>query len=572
MECLTENEQAVLNALRLTDSSADEILHELDRICAHEIFERATKARNFLRYVVAMKMLGCAEAIKETTIAAAVWREAANFNPLEDNKIRMAAIEIRKKLAEYYGGHGRYDPIEIWLPDRGYVPEIMDRHVAIAAFENWNPGGDQSHLCAVVRDEIALRLNGANRPRSEPAMDLESGNRSSGYGLRGSLEDLSGILRLNVSLSHRQTARIILSQAFEAKRDDIFKLSRQVAEAVLEGIAAESPEARQHRSKQAPEKFETLHLYQQGRSQLRKRTATSIRRAMELFEQAIEANPQFARAYAGLAECYLLLSWYELSTPDRIWFEAAKGHALTAVELNPELPEVHTALAYAKLLCDFDWAGAEADFHRAIRRDNRYAPAHHWYGNLLVMQGRFAEAQAEMKRAFDLDSGSIVIRKAVGDPYYYSRSYEKAIESYLAVLNIDSTFWMAHLFLGLACEQMGRKDDAIKAFEAAATHSGSSTVVQGAIGHLFAASGCPAKALSIIDLFKAQPEAPFVAPHTLAVIYTALGDRDQAFEWLNASYENRIELLSWIKVDPRFDALHNDPRWSLFLENIGLPL
>lgn len=322
--------------------------------------------------------------------------------------------------------------------------------------------------------------------------------------------------------------------------------------------------------KESPERFQALRLYQQGRFHLRRRTAAEIRRAIELFEQAIEANRECARAYSGLADCYLILSWYELSTPDRVWFEAAKEHALRAVALNAGLPEGYTSLGYARLLCDFDWAAAEEEFLRAIRIQNRYAPAHHWYANLLVMQGRFTEAEQELKRAFDLDPGSIVIRKTMGDPYYYSRRYEEAIKHYNSALKLDPNFWMANLFLGWSYAQMGEPARALAEFDAVTVQTGMNSIVQGSIGHLYATSGRAEEARPILQRLQEQPEASYVAPHTLAVIHAGLGEKDQALEWLNASYENRIELLAWIKVDPRFDTLRDDPRFDQFLGKIGL--
>ncbi len=571
-EYLSSAERERLDGLRLADSAVDDALRQVDRILASPKFERVQRnARDFLGFVVAKKLLGRDDEIKEVTIAIHVYGEPADYDPAENTKIRMAGCDLRKRLRDYYAREGQNDAIEITIPDGTYVPEILDHRptIAVALFENWTPDGDQSYLCTAVQDEIAHRLRHTGNTRVYSVTRLEAGDRRFRYALRGSLECLSNNLRLNTSLSDRHSGRILASQAFEAKRDDLLKLSRQAADAVLEAVKPPHPLVGNPRQP-SHERFEALRLYQDGRWHLRRRTAGDIRKAIDLFEQAVEVNPEYARAYSGLADCHLILSWYELSTPDRLWFEVAKSYALTGLGLGPGLPEVHTSLAYAKLLSDFDWLGAEEEFQQAILIQNRYAQAHHWYGNLLVMQGRFAEAEDEMKRAFDLDPGSIAIRKTVADPFYYSRHYAEAIDRYNAALKIHPDFWMSHLFLGWAYQQAGENERALQEFEVVTARAGLNSIVQGAIGHLYATSGQEQKALSLLKHLGQPNEGPRVAPHTLAVVYAGLGDKDRAFEWLEASYENRIELLAWIKVDPRFDSLRGDDRFDRFLERVGL--
>jgi tetratricopeptide (TPR) repeat protein len=573
MEYLSRQEQAELQAQRLTNSFVDDTLRQLDRIWASRQFERVHhKAKDFLGYVMAKKILGHEDDIKETLVAIKVYGEGADYDPTENTKIRVAAGDLRQRLIEYYAGEGQRDAIEISIPTGTYVPEIRERRptIAVSLFENWNPAEEPNYLCLTVTDDIAHRLTHSGAIQARRVSALEPSDQPLHYGLRGSLESLGDGLKIHTSVSDLYAPRIIFSQTFEGQRDDLFKLSRKVAAAILSALHPQNGYSNGAGMRLARERFGALQLYQQGRFHLRRRTAADIRRAIDFFEQAIESNEEYALAYSGLADCHLVLSWYALSTPDRAWFEAAKAHALRAVELNPRLPEARTSLGDAKLLCDFDWAGAEQEFRQALLFENRYAPAHHWYAELLAMQGRFSEAEEEMKRAFHLDPGSIVIRKSLGDPCYYSRRYPEAIDRYRAALQIDPSFWMAHLFLGWAYQQTGETSRALAEFEAVAACAGISSIVQGALGHLYATSGEELKALSIIERLKEQPGAPYLAPHTLAVIYAGLGDKDRAFEWLEASYENRIELLAWIKVDPRFDALRADSRLDRFLARIGL--
>jgi len=573
MEWLSEAEQTELDALRVAGTWASEVLKQIDRMAGNEIFQRAPKTKNLLNWVAAMQLLGRSHEIKEVSIADAGWPGLPNYDPAVHHHVRECAGELRKKLDLYYKDRGRGDPVEIRLPERGYVPEMTDRRVTLGfeKFCSCHANCDLKRLCAFTRDEIANQLIQAGHPLLRVVTGNGAKEGTWRYSLRACLESQAEVLRLNLWLRDRGAGATLLWETFTTSRDDLFKMSRHVAEAILKSLGLDDCED-YSRDVQGmlPERFETQHRIQQGRFCLRGRTKMGIRLAMELFEQAIVASPRSARAYSGLAECYLLLSWYEVSPPVLEWFQCAKDYAQKAVELNPELPEVHTVLAYAQLLSDFGWAAAEEIFLRAIRIDGSHAPAHHWYGNLLVMQARFPQAEAEMQRAVDLDPGSAVIRKAFGDPYYYSQRYAQAITSYQAALKKDPTFWMAHLFTGLAQEQLGQWEAALESFQTANGLAKGSSVAQGAIGHLYAVTGRRLEAQSIANQLQSQPEAPYVAPHTLAVIYSGLGDKDQAFEWLNASLENRIEMLAWAKVDPRFDALQDDPRWEIFLSKIGL--
>ncbi len=572
MEYLDQAEQAKLRALRDKNPFVDEALRQVDRIMSSAPFARLQdKTRGILGFGVAKKLLGEEIQVKEISIARCVYKDN-DYDPAVDNKIRVAGLDLRKKLLAYAEGEGRNDPFQILLPDGTFVPDLRDRRMAISVmrFENWNPNGDQDHFCDLIRDEILSGLSHAGSIRvSRDSLPGESGNRHR-YLLRGSLECPDNALKLNMSLSDTDTGRILDTGSFEGRRDDLLRLPGRVVEASLKALQPEAGALAAIAFPRSREKFEAVQLYRQGRWHLRRRTAPDIRRAIDLFQQAIEANSEYAAAYSGLADCHLILSWYELTTPDRVWFEIAKDHALTAVALNPGLPEARTSLAYARLLCDFDWAGAEQEFGRAIRIENRCAPAHHWYANLLVMQGRFGEAEEEMKRAVHLDPASIVIRKTMGDPWYYARQFDRAIEAYTTALKINSNFWMALLFRGWCYQQMGDMAPAQSEFEAAAATGGMSSVVQGALGHLYATSGRQDQALLLLRQIEERSGAPYVAPHTQAAIYAGLGDKDRAFERLDASFEDRIELLAWIKVDPRFDMLRSDPRFDLFLERLGL--
>lgn len=560
-----------LAALRANNPFANDVMDQVDRILASRNFERLQQhAKEALAYLVANKLLG--REIKEVTIAIDVWGETAEaYNPTENNKVRTALRDLRNRLKSWDAGEGRNEPIQILIPERTYLPEINERRpkVAVIAFCNWNPREAQDHLCTAVRDEIIHWLSHSGVIQATASTPEAAENQRFSHTLRGSLETHDHLIRLNVSLSDNGIMKAVFGKSFEGGRDDLLKLARRVADEIMPKIRAVNGHNGWPDHK--PERFEALALYQRGLWHLKRRTAPDILKSISLFEQAIDANRDFVLAYSGLADALLVLSWYKPATPDRVSFDTAKAHALSAYALNPHLPQVMTSLGYAKLLCDFDWVGAEEDLRQAIRLGDTYAPAHHWLGNLLVMQGRFDEAEKETRAAFNLDRGSIVIRKNLGDPFYYSKRYKQAIDAYRATLKIDSTFWMAHFFLGLSYEQAGDFEGALGEFQSIAETDGVGSVLEGAIAHVYAVSGRQEEARLILKRLQEHPELSYVAPHTLAVVCAGLGDHDRAFAHLGACYENRVELVSWIKVDPRFEGLREDPRFDRFLKVIGLP-
>jgi len=242
MEYLSQQERADLKARQLADSFVDETVRQLDRIHTSETFRRAQKhAKDFLGFIVTQKLLGREEVIKEVTIAIHAYGESANYSPTERSTVRVAAGTLRQRLAEYYAEEGRTDAIEITIPPETYVPAIRDRRaaVAVSVFENWNPRRAQDHLCRTVSEEIVHLLAQVGALQAARVCAIEQMDHSLSYCLRGSLECRDEVMRLNVSLSDLQAGRVVFGQAFEGHRDDLIKLSRQVAMAVVDALRPE---------------------------------------------------------------------------------------------------------------------------------------------------------------------------------------------------------------------------------------------------------------------------------------------------------------------------------------------
>jgi TolB-like protein len=246
IECLSPAEQSELEELTHRDPFTREALGQVERIIDSRHFRRVQQhAKDFLRFVVAKALLGLGDQIKETTIAMAVFEESADFDPALTSKVRVAAADLRQRLAAYADQEGRHDLIQILLPLNTYVPEIHDRRVAVAirAFENWHPHGEQQYLCAAISAEIAHQLCVAGLRAGPPeSLRLSASRRQ--YSVRGSVESRDALLRINVSFADPATGRILCSRSFEGLRAEVLKLTHGATEAILEALVPEDDDHR----------------------------------------------------------------------------------------------------------------------------------------------------------------------------------------------------------------------------------------------------------------------------------------------------------------------------------------
>jgi len=250
----------------------------------------------------------------------------------------------------------------------------------------------------------------------------------------------------------------------------------------------------------------------------------------------------------------------------------ARKAATRALEIDDSLAEAHTSLANVRRLGDFDWAGAESGFKRAIELNPDYAPAHQFYAITLSATGRHTEAIAEVRRALELEPTSAVMIKNVARILYEARRYDEAITYYRQALEIDPGFSQAQREIGLAYEQKGMYEEAVSALEKALSLPGNyfRTTAQADLGHVYAVSGKRGDALRVLAELQELSEQSYVSPYDIAVVYAGLGDKEQALAWLHKSYEDRSCWLVWLKVDPRLDVLHSDSRFVELERRMGV--
>ncbi len=377
-------------------------------------------------------------------------------------------------------------------------------------------------------------------------------------------------LTISIELMDVRDGSLLWSRLYNRKLADTLAVQEDIAREVTDKLRLRLAGVEEKRlTAHVTENAEAYQLYLKGRYYWNKRTPDGIQKAIESFQQAIEKDPSYALAYAGLADCYHVPA---NPLPPRERMPLAKAAALKALQLDDTLVEAHTTLARVLFVYDWDWPAAEKEFKRAIELNPRYAPAHQWYGGYLSAIGRFREADAEKKRALELEPLSLIVNFEVGLALYSSRNYDQAIDQFQKTLELDANFPPPHTFLAAAYEQKGMFEEAITAFQRAmsVTQSPAKTLAMAGLGHVYAVSGRKTEARKILAELQRLSEHSYVQATDVALVYAGLGDKDKAFAWLDKAYEEHSFALSNLKVEPRFDLLRSDPRFTDLLRRIGL--
>ncbi|HJS24200.1 MAG TPA: protein kinase [Pyrinomonadaceae bacterium] len=315
---------------------------------------------------------------------------------------------------------------------------------------------------------------------------------------------------------------------------------------------------------------DAYHSYLKGRYCWNKRTDEDVKKAIEYFKRAIDADPAFALPYVGLADAYLVLGSFGIATlAPKEAFPKARHAAERALEIDDTLAEAHAALAYCLGNYDWNWTLCEREFKRALELKPGYATAHHWYGFIyLAAMGRLDEAIAEAKRANDLDPLALPVSSNIGLLLYIARRYDEALEQFHDNLEMDRSFVYTHWEMALTYEQLGRYDEAIAAFQKAIALSGTSALPRALLARTYALAGRKNEATSLLNELTEMQS--YVSPYRIAAIHAALGDKDRAFKWLEYAYDGRDGWLIWLAVDPVVDDLRDDRRFADLLNRLGL--
>jgi len=385
--------------------------------------------------------------------------------------------------------------------------------------------------------------------------------------MEGSVRRENNSIRVNAQLINVEDGFDLWAETYDRELINVFDIQSDVAENIARALKAKlSPEEIEGIEKKRTENLEAYSLYLKGRWLWNKRTEEDLNKAIEYFEQAIEKDPNYSLAYAGLADSYIVLPDYS-PFPTKKAYPMAKEAALKALEIDSTLAEAYTSLAMVKASLEWDWAGAERDYKRAIELNPGYATAHHWYAFHLTGLGRHDEAIAETKLAQELDPLSLVISRNLGQFFYYARQYDKAIEALQRTIDMDPSFSQVHLSLGVAYLQKSMYEEALAEFQKEISQTGIGIT---AIGITYAKMGRREEALQLLDDLINKSKEEYVPPLGMARFYFALGENDQGFRWLEKAYEDRDSGLWAIKVNPLYDSVRSDPRFKAILKKMGL--
>ena len=454
--------------------------------------------------------------------------------------------------------------------------------IAVLPFANLSADKEQEYFCDGMAEEIINALSQvaglrvvartsafAFKDRHEDVREIGRILNVDNL-LEGSVRQSGNRLRITAQLVKVSDGYHLWSERYDREMEDIFSIQDDISLSIVGQLkGALFGKERATSAGRHTRDVEAYNLYLQGRFFWNKRTESGIQRGLEYFLQATERDPAYGLAYAASADCYNLLGWYGVTSPKEA-FPRAKSAAERALAIDGNLSEALTSHAYATMLYEWRWEEAEREFKRGIKLNPGYATGHHWYSEYLVCMGRMEEALTETNQALEFDPLSLIIRTSRGVVLYFSDQYDEAINHCKGVLEMDQSFVPAHYSLGLIYTMKSMCDEAISEFQIATALFGRSSLMQGALGHAYAACGKQEEARKVITELT-QVSEPMCVPYCyIAAIYADLGDKEEAFKWLTRAVTEHDAWIMFLKVDPIWRNLRSDPRFGQLLRGMGL--
>ena len=459
--------------------------------------------------------------------------------------------------------------------------------LAVLPFDNLSGDAEQEYLSDGLTEEMIMQL-GRLQPdrlrvtarsstwkykRAERDLARLRSELGADYVLEGSLRRAGDRVRVSAQLIHLADQTDVWAETYERDLGDVLVLQSEVAQAVARAIAVTlTPRTQARLARAHPLDASAYQNYLRGRFFWNRRTEAALKQAVSYFQQAIGADPGYAPAYSGLADCYSSLGAASVvgGLPPQQAMPQAKAAALKALEIDGTLAEAHTSLAIVHLLYEWDLASSEKEFRRAIELDPNYSAAHHWFSHCLLPLRRTEESLAESKRALALEPLSLVIGVHLGWHYFYARQYDEALEQYRKTLELDPEFPQAQRYAGWAYLKTGKYPEAIAALQTALRALGRDPKVEGELGHVLAAAGRHVEARAVLEDLRQLSSTRYVSPYSVALVHAGLGDREQAMTWLEKAYAERSDYMPYLALEPMLDGLRADPRFAALIRRTGV--
>jgi TolB-like protein/Tfp pilus assembly protein PilF len=614
---MRQTEQSGLDRERETCVSHEAVEEQLQRVLASPLFINSHRLSKFLRFTVETTLEGEGEQIKEYLIGTEVFGRNSSYDPRTDPVVRIEAGRLRTKLAEYYRTQGQGDPVLIDLPKGRYVAVFQPR-IPRPGMESRRPQTAKQwwsrHFWAAMLAAIAVAtLTSAYyfHARTKPPRALASvavlpflnlgGSsendyfsdgfteelttalaevqglrvvaRTSAFQFRGKSEDVRQIgqqldvgaiiegsvtrsgneLRVTAQLVSTQDGYHLWSQTYDVLQSQIYVVEQEIVRDTVRALGLRAPRLLAHKYTVNPEAHD---LYLEGRYYWNKRDPPDMQRSVELFEAAIRKDPNFALAYAGLADTYVVMGGNGQRPLSEV-VPLAKPALERALQLDPDLAEVHATMALLNSEVSGERRNLESELRRAVELSPGYASAHQWLGNILSTEGHFEEADAELRKAQLLDPLSPMITEGVAENFYYWRRYDDAIDQALRIRQMGSP--VGDNILGLAYVQKGMYEDAMAIFNGLAQKDRAPLpLVRLAI--TYAAAGQITRARALLHEATRAGEG-YAPPYWIAISYLYLGERDTAFSYLQKANQQNDPSMGNLKVDPMLDSIRSDSRY-----------
>lgn len=389
--------------------------------------------------------------------------------------------------------------------------------------------------------------------------------------LIGQLSQRGDELSVRVELMKVKDNSHIWGNNYEQNISEIFALQEDITNSIIDNLWLKlTGEELSRLAKRYTENTEAYQLYLKGRYFWNKRTEEAFQKSLERFQLAIERDPSFALAYAGIADCYILLQVYAYLSPKEA-LPKAREATEKALKIDSNLAEAHISLAWIRWSYDLDWSAGDQEFKRALELNPSYATGHHWYAVYLLAMGRHAESLVQIKKAQELDPLSLMINIDLGTVLFYGRRDDLAIEQYYKTVELDKNWVVSYWRLAMIYAQKEMYNEALAATQNMKELLGDNDpLFLTTLGYVYSLSGKRDEAKKVLKELSELSKHWYISPLRIALIYMGLGQKDQAFKWLEKAYEERDFWMTLIKTAPPFDRLRSDPRFKILLKKMNL--